>query len=290
MARRKGRKSWEGISREGWLSLYGNTDIMTDLMMDISDCLYHSRNCTDNAKHIAEKLHMEYRALNAAVGWAGNKIHDLVLEAQANPSAHPEIRTDEPPAEDMAPWEFVFDGVEDEEGTYLWIMKPEALSAFRELTETRLTDEEALYDILSRDISSYGREGSLFSATPDQTVDAIRQRLEERKHFRRKSLGENPQCAVCGLRRRSMLRAVPYGDETSLRQKGIMLCPTHASLFAAHLISFSDKGELLVSDWLSPEEQQCMGIKEGMPARTPFSRRRMTLHRRLFNKEGRKKK
>ena len=70
MARRKGQKCWEGIHRDGWLALYGDTTVMTDLMMEIFACLYHSPDRTDNAKHIAQILNMEYRALNAAVGWA----------------------------------------------------------------------------------------------------------------------------------------------------------------------------------------------------------------------------
>ena len=49
---------------------------MSDLMMTIISSLYHAPDYTDNAKHIADTLSMEYRALNAAVGWAGNKIRD----------------------------------------------------------------------------------------------------------------------------------------------------------------------------------------------------------------------
>ena len=142
MARRKGQKCWEGIGREGWLSLFGNTVIMTDLMMSIFDCLYHSPDLTDNAKHIAQVLQMEYRALNAAVGWAGNKIKALCEEErqhlqQEGKDCHC-ILTEEgqlTSCKEMAPWEYVFDGIEDEDGTYLWIMKPAAAIAFKELED-----------------------------------------------------------------------------------------------------------------------------------------------------------
>ena len=113
-------------------------------------------------------------------------------------------------------------------------------------------------DILSRDISSYGREGSLFSQTPDQTIALIREWIEERDRFTRKSLTEHAQCTVCGLSRLSLLCAVPYG-------------------------------KLLVSSRLSEDEKKIMGLEDGAKARNPFSRRRMTLHRRIFNKEGKEK-
>ena len=163
MARRKGQKCWEGIHRDGWLALYGDTTVMTDLMMEIFACLYHSPDRTDNAKHIAQILNMEYRALNAAVGWAGNKIKDI-CEAERKADAasqknHILVSGDEPQP-DMSPWEYVFNGIEDEDGTYLWIMKEAAADAFREMEEANLMADVGIRDILSRDISSYGRGGS----------------------------------------------------------------------------------------------------------------------------------
>ena len=291
MARRKGQKCWEGIHRDGWLALYGDTMVMTDLMMEIFACLYHSPDRTDNAKHIAQILNMEYRALNAAVGWAGNKIKDI-CEAERKADAasqknHILVSGDEPQP-DMSPWEYVFNGIEDEDGTYLWIMKEAAADAFREMEEANLMADVGIRDILSRDISSYGREGSLFSQTPDQTIALIREWIEERDRFTRKSLTEHAQCTVCGLSRLSLLCAVPYG-EVEKRQKGLLFCPTHAALFASHLISYSDRGKLLVSSRLSEDEKKIMGLEDGAKARNPFSRRRMTLHRRIFNKEGKEK-
>ena len=77
MARRKGIKQWDEITTEGWLALMGDTSVMSRLMMQIFSRLYHSADYMDNAKNIAEALHMEYRALNAGVGWAGNKIREM---------------------------------------------------------------------------------------------------------------------------------------------------------------------------------------------------------------------
>ena len=77
MARRKGLKQWDEITVDGWMELIGNTTVMSKLMIQIFSRLYHSPDYMDNAKNIADALHMEYRALNAGVGWAGNKIKEM---------------------------------------------------------------------------------------------------------------------------------------------------------------------------------------------------------------------
>lgn len=283
MARRKGRKVWDGISREEWLALFAEPDIMTDLVMRIFSALYHAPRHEDSAKHIADAMEIEYRALNAAVGWAGTKIRAR-WEAKQDGTA-------EPPADgaERAPWEYVFDGAEEEDGAYLWILKPAAVEAWRELEEADWPEKAELRAILSEDASSFGREGSLFAEAPQETVGRIRQLLEEERLFRRRALGSAGQCTVCGLSRMPLLRAVPYG-EGGRKQKGLLFCPTHGALFAAHLISFSPKGALLISDSLSGEDRAAMGLRDGMTARNPFSGRRMAVHRRLFNTYRRKEK
>lgn len=85
MARRKGLKKWDRITEEGWLMLMGDTSVMSRLMMDIFDRLYDSTDHMDNGKSIAAALHMEYRALNSAVGWAGGKIRDMAEKGTPSP-------------------------------------------------------------------------------------------------------------------------------------------------------------------------------------------------------------
>ena len=114
---------------------------------------------------------------------------------------------------------------------------------------------------------------------------AYKKAIEEKYRFTRKSLGESSCCTVCGLARHSLLCAVPYG-EVEKKQKGLLFCPTHAALFSAHLISYSDRGRLLLSTRLTDEEIKILGLHAGDLAKNTFSRRRMTLHRRIFNKEG----
>ena len=75
-----------------------------------------------------------------------------------------------------------------------------------------------------------------------------------------------------------------------MKHKGLVLCPIHAALFAAHLISFSDRGKVLVSPSVTEEEKEQFGLTKGMDVRYTFSRRRMAVHRRIFNQKGRKEK
>lgn len=102
-------------------------------------------------------------------------------------------------------------------------------------------------------------------------------------------MGAHPCCIVCGADRISLLHALPYGTHGE-SQKGLMLCPTHAALFSAHLISFSDAGELLVSPRISEKERKLYGLIAGEKAKTAFSHRRMLTHRKIFTEEGRKLK
>lgn len=308
MARVKGAKRWNQVTASQWLSLFADPAIMSDLMMEIISCLYRSPHYTDNAKHIADTLFMEYRALNAAVGWAGNKIRDFYEAGGFSKGPQAVGRKETPlPEEDkefhltakgaktektnpeMAPWQYVFDGEEDEYGAYLWILKPEMAAAFQEMEGTDISSERAVRNALATDISSFGMEGNLFSSTSDETVEKIRISLEESRRFFRKSLSEKAECCVCGISRISLLRAVPYG-EGGMKHKGLIFCPTHAALFAAHLISFSDRGKLLVSSTVTEEERKQLGLIKGLDARYAFSRRRMAVHRRIFNQKGRKEK
>jgi hypothetical protein len=56
------------------MKLYMDRRIMTDIMMHIFSILYRAVGHADHAKNIAGIMGTDYRALNAAVGWAGRKI------------------------------------------------------------------------------------------------------------------------------------------------------------------------------------------------------------------------
>jgi hypothetical protein len=304
MARRKGLKRWDEITTEGWLSLMADKTVMSALMMQIFSRLYHSEDYMDNAKNIAKALHLEYRALNAGVGWAGNKIREM-YESGGLLTYHASEKKDETPREEetgefrlsetpasrvrRSPWEYVFDGSEDDNGTYFWVLKPEAVRAYREIMDADIWHLDDIRQLLECDETAYGCEGSLFSHSSSHTVDEIRKRFSRNADFKRKTMGAHPCCIVCGADRISLLHAVPYGTHGE-SQKGLMLCPTHAALFSAHLISFSDAGELLVSPRISERERKLYGLIAGEKAKAPFSRRRMLTHRKIFTEEGRKLK
>lgn len=289
MARRKGRKVWNGFSREEWLSLFADPEIVTDLLMKIMGALYAAPRHEDSAKHIASAMEIEYRALNAAVGWAGTKLRARWEASHGAEAASGEGETEAEAAPPRAPWEYVFDGAEEEDGTYLWILKPAAAEAFRELVEAEGPARAELRQILSEDASSFGREGSLFAEAPHETVRRVRGLIEEEEAFRRRALAGGAQCTVCGLSRLPLLHAVPYGDG-GRKHRGLLFCPTHGALFAAHLISFGPKGTLFVADTLSEADREAAGLREGMTAKNPFSGRRMAAHRRIFNEYRRKEK
>ena len=304
MARRKGLKRWDEITADGWLSLMADKAVMTRLVMQIFSRLYYSMDYMDNAKNIAADLHMEYRALNAGVGWAGNKIRDMYEQGLLKTYSRPETEEkadEEAEAEEFAlrestgqrdirhPWEYVFDGTEGEGGVYFWVLKPEAVLAYRELVEADIWHTDAVCRLLEADATASGAEGNLFSESSENTVARMHRMMEERLEFKRKSMASHPCCVVCGGDRISLLHAVPYGKDGE-QQKGLMFCPTHGALFAAHLISFTDEGNLLISARLAEDEIEIYGLKPQSKAYSSFSHRRMAEHRRIFNQEVRKRK
>lgn len=337
MARRKGGKFWDGLSRREWLALFGDPEIMTDLMMDIFRVLYR-RGGEDRAKNLALALGMDYRGLNSAVGQAGLKIRawyearhgstvsggldgEEVSEAAASDSSpvqmtlgpiegvldfggdsqiseevsrEPEIAAEaasgdtDGPAEGVptapmphAPWEYVFDGTEEPDGTYLWLLKPSARAAWQELAAAGDPEARAVRKILFENGTTSGFEGSLFASSPARTLDEVRDVLQKRGEFLDRSRRLHVCCPVCGLTRISLLTPEPYGKKGD-QQKGLYFCPTHGALFRAHLISFSENSTLLVSKSLTEEEQTLLGVKKGMHTKAPFSKRRMAEHRREF--------
>ncbi len=303
MARRKGLKRWDEITVDGWLALLADKTVMSRLMMQIFSRLYHSTDYMDNAKNIAADLQMEYRALNAGVGWAGNKIRDMyekgLLLTYESPktiaAAEEEAESEEFTLRENRkqlmrhPWEYVFDGTEGEDGIYFWVLKPEAVLAYKELVDADITCSDQISRMLETDVTVSGVEGNLFLDSSENTVAKLRRFMDEREDFYRKSMTAHPACAVCGADRISLLHAVPYGSGGETK-KGLFFCPTHGALFAAHLISFTNEGNLLISSRLTEKEIELYGLRHIEKVHGTFSRRRMADHRKIFNQEARKRK
>ncbi len=269
MARQKGEKRWDGISREQWLAFYTDRTVMTDLMIKIFSAVFQADGHALNAMRIADDFSMDYRALNAAVGWAGRKIRKCIGESPGRPA-----------------WEYVFDGDELPDRTYLWIMKPSAAAAWSEREDAAGYMSGRIQSVLADDLLFSGKEGNLFALPHDTTLQRIQKLLDHENAFQRRSLGRTPCCAVCGMGRPSLLRAIPYDtyDTWGKEKKGLLFCPTHGALFAAHLISFSASGKLLISKVLDQKERDQLHIGEGSCILTPFNRKLMAAHRRVFQK------
>ena len=213
MARRKGLKRWDEITTEGWLSLMADKTVMSALMMQIFSRLYHSEDYMDNAKNIAKALHLEYRTLNAGVGWAGNKIREM-YESGSLLTYHASEKKDETPREEetgefrlsetpasrvrRSPWEYVFDGSEDDNGTYFWVLKPEAVRAYREIMDADIWHLDDIRQLLESDETAYGCEGSLFSHSSSHTVDEIRKRFQKMWISKENRWGRTPVASCAG--------------------------------------------------------------------------------------------
>ena len=71
-----------------------------------------------------------------------------------------EFRLSETPAARVcrSPWEYVFDGSEDDNGTYFWVLKPEAVRAYREIIDADIGHLEDIRSLLM------GARGASFPA------------------------------------------------------------------------------------------------------------------------------
>lgn len=271
MKRMRGDIIWNGISHGQWMQFYMNRRIMTDMMMRIFSLLYRAADHADHAGNLAAVLGTDYRALNAAVGWAGRKIGHVL-------GRH----------ENCPPWLYVVNGCWEGGGRDIWIMKPQAVSAWREMEQSGAFGSADILQYLADDEASAGPQRNLFSLSHADTVHRIRAFLQEGISLSRRIASSAPCCAVCGLDRPSLLRPVPY--RAGSMQKGLLFCPSHGALFAAHLITFSDAGRLMLSDCLSEKERAVLHLEAGMPSHVPLNRRAMAEHRKqLIKMTGRHK-
>lgn len=89
--------------------------------------------------------------------------------------------------------------------------------------------------------------------------------------FRKKLLNKFDGCCICGIKNSSLLTAshikpwaVADGAERVDSENGFLMCPNHDRLFDGGLISFNDDGTILISDELSGEDAEKMGIHENI--------------------------
>lgn len=101
-------------------------------------------------------------------------------------------------------------------------------------------------------------------------------------------------CPVTGLTDQSILEATHVKSRALCRASerldpanGLVLSPTLTRCFRKGLISFSDQGNLLISDWMSEQDRETLQLQDGQPCSLPLSDRRkdyLAWHRRLVFK------
>lgn len=81
----------------------------------------------------------------------------------------------------------------------------------------------------------------------------------------------NGQCPISGVSIRSLLIAshiVPWSESNDEERldvnNGILLSPTFDALFDRHLISFDDKGSILISKLISEDQKVALGLRESI--------------------------
>lgn len=74
-------------------------------------------------------------------------------------------------------------------------------------------------------------------------------------------------CCICGMKNSRLLRAshIKAWGKSAPQEKvdennGLLLCANHDALFDKHLISFSDSGEIILSNHLDEEDKELLGI------------------------------
>lgn len=89
--------------------------------------------------------------------------------------------------------------------------------------------------------------------------------------FKKKLLMEYTECAICGMDEPSLLNAShikPWKYSSDLERtdkfNGLLLCPNHDKLFDQGLITFTDEGNIIISNNLTPTTKKILGLTESI--------------------------
>lgn len=144
----------------------------------------------------------------------------------------------------------------------------------KHLTEgaKKIQDDKPIYetdpDDAIEDLNKYEESYSFLSETEKKAV--IQSRIGQGK-FRSNLLNYWKECAITGYKFSKMLRAShikPWKNSTNKERldifNGLMLTPNLDTAFDNGLISFSDDGNILVSEKISNADLQKLGITQNM--------------------------
>ena len=123
-----------------------------------------------------------------------------------------------------------------------------------------------------------------------EDLDAVAKRRIGQGAFKKLLRGRYPGCCLCGLNDQRLLIAshIKPLSESSAEEKvdidnGFLLCPNHDFLFDRKLITFSDRGKILISKQISKETRQQLGIYDGQRIKlTKGNRKYLAHHREQF--------
>ena len=129
-----------------------------------------------------------------------------------------------------------------------------------------------------------------------EDLDIVAKRRIGQSAFKKLLRGRYPGCCLCGLNDQRLLIAshIKPWSESSAEEKvdmdnGFLLCPNHDFLFDRKLITFSDRGKILISKQISKESRQQLGIYDGQRIKlTKGNRKYLTDHRKQFDKKNRR--
>lgn len=131
----------------------------------------------------------------------------------------------------------------------------------------------------------------------DAEVDRIQLQGEEREAvvkvrvnqgaFREELLKRYEKCVLCGIKKKELLIAShikPWKDSEPEEKvdvdNGFLFCPNHDKLFDNGLISFSDRGEIIISESLDEENRTYANVRQGMTiGLTEGNRKYLLFHR-----------
>lgn len=142
--------------------------------------------------------------------------------------------------------------------------------------------ETEFIDALDRELEELGIEG-------EDRVALTKVRVNQGL-FRDKLLRRYNQCCLCGVQDEHLLKAshikpwsVCEKTEKLDVDNGFLFCPNHDYLFDKGYISFSDNGQILISDSLSDQDSVFMNVNEDMRiAISDGNRRYLECHRKLY--------
>lgn len=146
-------------------------------------------------------------------------------------------------------------------------------------------------------VSDKGKIDVSFAEEIDDEVDSIHLQGEEREAivkirvnqgvFREELIKKYGKCVLCGIRKKELLIAShikPWKDSEPEEKvdvdNGFLFCPNHDKLFDNGLISFNDRGEIIISESLDEENRIYANVRQGTTIElTEGNRKYLSFHR-----------